>query len=67
MWVTIPDDMEVPANLVKKRFEGGLYAAHMIPMGNFNEWEWLLNWVNENEKYEFAGDMKDQEHMCGLL
>jgi len=67
MWVTIPDDMEVPANLIKKRFEGGLYAAHMIPMGNFNEWEWLLNWVNENEKYEFAGDMKDQEHMCGLL
>ncbi len=67
MWVTIPDDMEVPANLIKKRFGGGLYAAHMIPMGNFNEWEWLLNWVNANEKYAFAGDMKDQEHMCGLL
>lgn len=67
VWVTIPDDMEVPSPLVKKRFAGGLYAAHMIPMGSFNEWEWLLEWVNGNEKYAFAGDMADQEHMCGLL
>jgi DNA-binding transcriptional MerR regulator/DNA gyrase inhibitor GyrI len=66
-WVTIPDDMEIPPPLEKKFFAGGLYAAHMIAMGNFNEWEWLFEWVNKNEKYEFAGDMKDQEHMCGLL
>lgn len=67
IWVTIPEDMEVPVPLTKKHFAGGLYAAHMIPMGNFNEWEWLFDWVNKNEKYEFAGDMQDQEHMCGLL
>ncbi len=67
MWVTIPDDLEVPAPLTKKHFAGGLYAAHMIAMGNFNEWEWLFDWVNRSEKYEFAGDMQDQEHMCGLL
>ncbi len=67
MWVTIPDEMKVPAPLIKKRFAGGLYAAHMIPMGNFNEWEWLMEWVNKSEKYEFTGDMQDQEHMCGLL
>lgn len=67
MWVTIPDDMEVPTPLVKKHFAGGLYAAHMIPMGNFNEWEWLFDWVSKSEKYLFAGDIKDQEHMCGLL
>lgn len=66
-WVTIPDDMEVPAPLTKKQFVGGLYVAHMIAMGNFNEWEWLFDWVNKNEKYEFAGDIQDQEHMCGLL
>ncbi len=66
-WVTIPDDMEVPPPLTKKYFTGGLYAAHMISMGNFNEWEWLFEWVNNSEKYEFAGDMQDQEHMCGLL
>lgn len=67
VWVTIPDEMEVPSPLSKKHFAGGLYAAHMIAMGNFNEWEWLFNWVNTNEKYEFAGDMQDQVHMCGLL
>lgn len=67
MWVTIPDEIEVPPYLTKKHFAGGLYAAHMIPMGNFNEWEWLLDWVNKSKKYEFAGDMQDQEHMCGLL
>lgn len=66
-WVTIPDDMEVPAPLVKKQFPGGLYAAHMIAFGNFDHWQALLDWVNKSEKYEFAGDMKDQEHMCGLL
>jgi DNA-binding transcriptional MerR regulator len=67
VWVTIPEEMEVPPPLVKKRFAGGLYAAHMIQMGNFNEWEWLFHWVSQSEKYEFAGDMEDQEHMCGLL
>ena len=66
-WVTIPEDMELPAPLVKKLFVGGIYAAHMISFGSFNEWDLLLNWVNSNEKYEFAGDMADQEHMCGLL
>lgn len=66
-WVTIPDDMVVPLPLIKKQFAGGLYAAHMIAMGNFNEWEWLFDWVQKSGKYEFAGDMQDQEHMCGLL
>lgn len=66
-WVTIPDNLDVPVPLVKKHFAGGLYAAHMIAMGNFNEWEWLFDWVNKNEKYEFAGDLRDQEHMCGLI
>lgn len=67
MWVTIPDDMAVPLPLTKKHFPGGMYAAHMITMGNFNEWDWLFGWVGSSDKYEFAGDMEDQEHMCGLL
>lgn len=66
-WVTIPDDMEVPAPLVKKEFSGGLYAAHMIAFGNFDQWGALLDWINQSGQYEFAGDMQDQEHMCGLL
>lgn len=66
-WVTIPEDFEVPPPLTKKHFPGGLYAAHMIAMGSFNEWALLFDWANKSEKYEFAGDMQDQEHMCGLL
>ncbi|WP_394926830.1 effector binding domain-containing protein [uncultured Robinsoniella sp.] len=66
-WVTIPDEMNVPAPLIKKKFSGGLYAAHMISFGNFNEWDPFLEWVMSSEKFEFAGDLQDQEHMCGLL
>ncbi|UNK17235.1 effector binding domain-containing protein [Paenibacillus sp. N3/727] len=51
-WVTIPDDMEVNEPFVKKKFLGGLYAAHMIPMGNFEEWGWLSEWVNNSNEYE---------------
>lgn len=67
MWVTIPDDMDPPAPLVKKQFAGGLYAAHMIAMGNFHEWEWLAEWVNNNEKYEFNGMHDNGECMFGSL
>ncbi len=48
-WVTIPDDMEVPAPLVKKHMEGGLYAAHCIKMGNFDEWRHFWNWAHHND------------------
>ncbi|MBS6642802.1 MAG: MerR family transcriptional regulator, partial [Clostridiaceae bacterium] len=53
--------------LQKKQFCGGLYAAHMIKFGNFNEWDPFLEWIIKDERYEFAGDLQDQEHMCGLL
>lgn len=66
-WVTIPDDMEVSEPLEKKQFCGGLYAAHMITFGNFNEWDAFLEWIMKNDRYEFAGDLQDQEHMCGLM
>ena len=68
MWITIPDDMEVPEPLVKKRFDGGLYAAHMIYMGNLHEWEWLCNWVfTDNTKYESNWLDDGGECMDGLL
>lgn len=51
-WVTIPDDMVVPPPLTKKQFKGGLYAAHMIAMGNFHEWAWLGEWLEKSEAYE---------------
>ena len=54
-WITIPDGMEVQPPLEKKHFAGGTYAAHMIPMGNFEEWEWLYEWVQNSDEYEYAG------------
>lgn len=51
-WVTIPYDLEVREPFVKKHFTGGLHAAHMIPMGSFEEWGWLTEWVEHHEEYE---------------
>jgi len=67
VWVTIPDDMVVPAPIVKKQFEGGLYAAHMIPFGNFEEWAWLSEWVQNSTQYEGNSGTKGYECMWGLL
>lgn len=68
LWVTIPDDMEVPAPLEKKHFKGGLYAAHMITLGNFHEWQWLVDWVTvSNDKYEEDTLNDNGEVMSGLL
>ena len=52
-WVTIPEDLEVPAPLAKKRFAGGLYAAYAIRFPDFQEWEFLKSWA------------KYSAHLCG--
>jgi DNA-binding transcriptional MerR regulator/DNA gyrase inhibitor GyrI len=52
-WMTIPEEMEVPAPFVKKHFAGGLYAAHMIPMGAFEEWNLLDDWVRSSDTYAY--------------
>lgn len=52
MWVSIPDEMEVPEPFIKRRFAGGLYASHMIKMGDFDRWVMLREWVMDNENYE---------------
>lgn len=66
-WITIPEDMEVPAPLMKKRFGGGLYAAHTILLGNFHEWDWLREWVEHSDKYEAAYSEEGEENMSGCL
>lgn len=53
-WVSIPEDMEVKAPLVKKTFGGGMYAAHVLRDWNFQDWRLLTEWVNASEKYEEA-------------
>jgi DNA-binding transcriptional MerR regulator len=67
MWVTIPDDLEVPAPLEKKYFPGGLYAAHKIEFPNFGEWSDLMAWAHASPDYE--PDLLDDngERMFGLL
>jgi hypothetical protein len=44
LWVSIPADMEVPEPLIKREFKGGLYAAHTIPCGAYDEWTQLHDW-----------------------
>lgn len=53
-WVSIPEDMEVKAPLVKKTFGGGMYAAHVLRDWNFQDWRLLQEWVRTSDKYEEA-------------
>lgn len=64
-WVTIPDDLDVPAPLKKKCFTGGLYAAHCIKMGDFHEWPLLSQWVENNNEYVY--DAREPLSMHGCL
>lgn len=66
MWVTIPEEMDVPAPMERKHFAGGLYAAYMIPMGAFETWEAFSRWVSESERYEYRGDA-GSDTMFGCL
>lgn len=67
-WMTIPDDMVVPAPLEKKYFTGGLYAAYMILPDDLNGtgWNRLLEWANNNTYWR--GNLSDSgEVMFDLL
>jgi len=66
-WVTIPDDMDVPAPLVKKQMKGGLYAVHTITIPNFHEWDDLQAWVKNSDKYEADYAPEGTEIMGGCL
>ena len=67
VWLSIPEDMEVPAPGEKKVFPGGLYAAHAIDFGNFHEWGWLAQWVENNPDWEGNGSPEGPENMFGGL
>jgi DNA-binding transcriptional MerR regulator len=64
-YITIPDDMEVASPIVKKHFVGGLYAARTIPMGAWDEWFALHEWVGNSERYEFRWETIDG--VCGWI
>lgn len=67
VWVTIPEDMEVPEPLVKKHFPGGLYAAYTINFPDFFEWQFLYQWAERNEQYEPAMSPPEEKNMGGGL
>lgn len=65
-WISIPDDMEVPAPLVKKHLEGGIYAAHAIPEGAWDEgWLPLHEWVSNSDRFDFRWETV--KGVCGWL
>lgn len=67
VWVTIPEDMEVPEPLVKKQFPGGLYAAYAIHFPDFFEWQFLYQWAERSEQYEPAMAPREERNMGGAL
>ncbi len=50
LWVTIPEDMDIPEPFIKRYFQGGLYASHTIPCGAYEEWNLLKEWVHEQKE-----------------
>lgn len=64
-WATIPDDMEVEEPFVKKSFSGGLYAAHCIKMGDFEEWRTFISLLQNHEEYEI--EWREPYGMGGCL
>ena len=67
VWVTIPEDMEVPEPLVKKHFPGGLYAAYTINFPDFFEWQFLYQWAERSGQYEPAMAPREEKNMGGSL
>ncbi|MBD5081814.1 MAG: MerR family transcriptional regulator [Ruminococcaceae bacterium] len=67
VWVTIPDDMEVPEPLTKKKFPGGLYAVMTIRFPEFQRWADLARWAENNGIYEPDYSPLGEEIMGGCL
>ncbi len=52
VWVSVPDNMDIPVPLVRREFRGGLYAAHVLRAWDFQDWRRLKEWVNASDLYE---------------
>ncbi len=67
VWVTIPEDMDVPEPMKKKHFNGGLFAALTIKFPEFQYWGELEKWVKNSSDYELNYDPQGLEIMGGCL
>jgi len=53
LWVTIPEDFDLPEPFIKKQFSGGMYASISAQMNEIGErWESLYHWSTQSERYE---------------
>ncbi|WP_447880149.1 MerR family transcriptional regulator [Serratia fonticola] len=52
VWVSVPDRIVIPQPLVKRTFDGGLYAAHVLRAWDFEDWRLLKEWVNTSDIYD---------------
>ena len=56
VWVSIPDNLDLPANFTKKRFLGGQYAAHVMDNNGFEVSLGMQDWINESDRYQYDYD-----------
>ena len=53
LWVTVPQDFDVPVPFVKKQFGGGLYASISAQLNEIGErWALLYEWSTQSTRYE---------------
>jgi predicted transcriptional regulator YdeE len=52
IWVTVPDDFDIPKPLSRKRIESTLYASIPTQLNEIGErWQNLAKWVENSDKY----------------
>ena len=56
IWVTIPDDLDVPAPFEKRIYPGGFYAAYTNKTADIEWTDDLEKWVKNNDDYEWFDD-----------
>ncbi|HBE07217.1 MAG TPA: hypothetical protein DCY85_12120, partial [Firmicutes bacterium] len=64
MWVTVPEDFEVPEPFIRKEFPGGLFAALPANLSVIGEhWDLLQDWIADSEDFE-ADSSPGKMHYC---
>jgi hypothetical protein len=67
-WISILENISVKEPFIKKNFSGGIFAAHMIPWGLWDEgWLPLHDWLETNGKYEMEVGDSAYGGTCGWL
>ena len=65
VYVTVPEELELPPPFTKKVMPGGIYAALTIDPPNFFEWELIMKWLEKNDRWETNYAPEGDEIMSG--